>query len=216
MSEATEERRAQKDRILEAALPHAAFDGWSKRTLLNAAADAEVDRATAARLFPQGGDSLLDWFGDWADRRMAEAVAGLPLADLPIRKRVAKVVRARLELLAPHREAVRKAIVARSMPYGLASGGRGLWRTADLVWQLVGMPAAPGEGWSWYTRRASLAGVLAATTLYWLDDASEGLAESWAFLDRRIEDALRIGKLRGRIADIWSGLPGMRPAAGRR
>lgn len=216
MSEATEERRAQKDRILEAALPHAAFDGWSKRTLLNAAADAGIDRATATRLFPQAGDSLLDWFDDWADRQTAAAVAGMALADLPIRKRVARVVRARLELLAPHREAVRKALVARSMPYGIAAGGRALWRTADLVWELAGMPAAPGEGWSWYTRRASLAGVLATTTLYWLDDASDGLADSWAFLDRRIEDALRIGKLRGRIADIWSAMPGLRPAAGRR
>ena len=33
MSEAIEERRALKDRVLEAALPHAAFDGWSRRTL---------------------------------------------------------------------------------------------------------------------------------------------------------------------------------------
>ena len=149
MSEATLERSEQKDRILEAALPHAAFDGWSKRTLLNAAADAGFDRATATRLFPRAGDSLLDWFGEWSDRQMAAAVADLPLGDLPIRRRVAKVVRARLEVLAPHREAVRKAIVARSMPYGLTSGGRGLWRTADLVWQLAGMPATPGEGWSW-------------------------------------------------------------------
>lgn len=215
MSEATEERQALKDRALEAALAHAAFDGWSKRTLLNAAADSGIDRATAARLFPQGGDSLLAWFDDWADRQMAQAVAGTDLTALPIRKRVAQIVRARLERLAPHREAARKAIAARVVPSSAASGGQALWRTADRVWELAGMPAAPDEGWSWYTRRASLAGLLAATTLYWLDDASDGLADSWAFLDRRIEDVIRIGKLRGRIADIWSGLPGMRAAAGR-
>lgn len=214
MSEATEERRILKDRILEAALPHAAFDGWSKRTLLNAAADVEIDRATAGRLFPQGGDSLLAWLDDWADRQMTQAAAGVDLAALPVRKRVAKVLRARFELLAPHREAIRKAISARAMPYSVASGGRALWRTADLVWELVGMPAGPAEGWSWYTRRASLAGVLVATTLYWLDDSSDGLVDSWAFLDRRIEDVIRIGKLRARIADIWSALPGMRPRRG--
>jgi ubiquinone biosynthesis protein COQ9 len=143
-------------------------------------------------------------------------VAGETLGALPIRRRVAKVVRARLELLAPHREAVRKALVARSMPYSVAAGGKSLWRTADLVWELAGMPAAPGEGWSWYTRRASLAGLLVATTLYWLDDPSEGLGDSWAFLDRRIDDVVRVGKLRARIADLWHALPGMRPATGRR
>ena len=35
--------------------------------------------ATARRLFPQGGDSLLAWLDDWADRRMVEAVGGLDL-----------------------------------------------------------------------------------------------------------------------------------------
>ena len=70
MSEAVEERRALKDKLLEAALLHAAFDGWSRRTLLNAAKDAGVDPATARRLFPHGGDSLLEWLDDWADRQM--------------------------------------------------------------------------------------------------------------------------------------------------
>lgn len=214
MSEATEERRALKDRVLEAALAHAAFDGWSKRTLLNAAADAGIDRATARRLFPQGGDSLLAWLDDWADRRMLEAVAGEDLQRLSIRRRVARVVRARLEALTPHREAVSRALAARGMPYSIAVAGRTLWRTVDLVWETVGMPGSADEGWSWYTRRASLAGLMVTVTLYWLEDQSEGLGDSWAFLDRRIEDVMRIGKLRGRIVDIWRSLPGFRPAAG--
>ena len=46
------ERRALKDRVLEAALLHAAFDGWSRRTLHNAAHDAGIDAAVARRLFP--------------------------------------------------------------------------------------------------------------------------------------------------------------------
>ena len=216
MSEAVDERRALKDRVLEAALAHAAFDGWSKRTLLNASADAGIDRPTAQRLFPQGGDSLLAWLDDWADRRMLEAVAGEDLQRLPIRRRVARVVRARLEALTPHREAVSKALAARGMPYGIAAAGRTLWHTVDLVWETVGMPGGSDEGWSWYTRRASLAGLMVTTTLYWLEDQSEGLADSWTFLDRRVEDVVRIGKLRGRIADIWRTLPGLRPAASRR
>ena len=76
MSEALDERRAQKDRVLEAAMLHAAFDGWSRRTLVNAAADAGLDPATARRLFPQSGDSLLAWLNDWADRRMLAAIPG--------------------------------------------------------------------------------------------------------------------------------------------
>ena len=84
-------RRAQKDAVLTAALPHAAFDGWSRRTLNQAAADLGLDAATAHRLFPQGGDSLLAWLGDWADRRMLAAVDPDTLARLPVRQRIARL-----------------------------------------------------------------------------------------------------------------------------
>lgn len=210
MSEAVRERQAEKDRILEAALMHAAFDGWCRKTLMHAAADCGVDPATARRLFPQAGDSLLDWLDDWADRRMLAALTPEELERLPIRRRVARLVRDRLEALAEHREAVRRAVAARGMPYGLMGAGRAIWRTVDRIWAAVGMAGGPEEGWSWYTRRATLAGVLVTTVLYWLEDMSEDHAETWAFLDRRIDDVMRIGRLRGQLEDMLRGIPGLR------
>lgn len=212
MSEATEERREQKDRVLEAALTHAAFDGWSRRTLQNAAADCGFDKATATRLFPQGGESLLEWLDEWTDRQMLVRLEGVELDRLPVRKRIARIVRARYEALEPHREAIRRALSARVVPSGLPGGTRSLWRTADLIWDVAGMPGSSAEGVSWYTRRATLAGVLSATTLYWLQDQSEDSAATWTFLDRRIEDVMRIGKLRARMEDFLRAMPGMRPA----
>jgi ubiquinone biosynthesis protein COQ9 len=212
MTDAVAERRALKDRVLEAALLHAAFDGWSRRTLLNAASDVGLDAATARRLFPQAGDSLLAWLDDWADRRMLEAVEGQGLDRLPVRRRIALLVQARLELLAPHREAMRRAAIAHGFPGNAAEAGRTLWRTVDRMWQAAGLGGDPKEGFSYYTRRASLAAVLAATFLYWLDDQSEGSVDSWAFLDRRIEDVMRVGRARAEI-ERWAGwLTGRRPA----
>ena len=92
-----------------------------------------------------------------------------------MRRRIALLVRARLELLTPHREAIRRAAVARGLPGNVAGTGRALWRTVDLMWRAAGLGGAPSEGFSYYSRRASLAGVLVATLLYWLDDQSEGL-----------------------------------------
>lgn len=207
--EALRERQEARDRILEAALQHAAFDGWSARTLLAAADDAGIDRATARRLFPQGGDSLLAWLDDWADRRMLEACPAEDLARLSIRRRIARLVRARLEPLTPHREAIRRALAARGLPGNLGSAGRGFWTTLDRIWQAVGLPAEADSGLDWYTRRLTLAGVLCSTTLFWLDDQSEGCAESWAFLERRIEDALRLGRAGGRIVDLLGRIPGL-------
>ena len=212
MSDALAERRALKDQILEAALLHAAFDGWSRRTLVNAASDVGIDAATARRLFPQGGDSLLEWLDDWADRQMLAAVSRKDLEQLPVRRRIAQLVRTRLELLAPHREALRRAAAARGMPGNIVQGGRSLWRTVDLMWQTTGLGGGPAEGFSYYSRRASLAAVLIATFLYWLEDQSEDSTDTWAFLDRRIEDVMRIGRTRAQVERWLSWLPGRRPA----
>ena len=43
-----------KARVLEAALAHVPFDGWSERTLAAAIADAGVPAALARSLFPRG------------------------------------------------------------------------------------------------------------------------------------------------------------------
>lgn len=215
MSDALAARRALKDRVLEAALLHAAFDGWSRRTLHNAAHDAGVDTATARRLFPRGGDSLLAWLDDWADRRMLAAVEGLELERMPVRRRIALLVRSRLEPLSTHREAVRRAVAARGLPANLAGAGQSVWRTVDLMWQTAGLGGSPAEGFAYYSRRATLAGVLTSTLLYWLGDQSEDTAASWAFLDRRIEDTMRIGRLRSTVEDWTARLMGRRPSAAR-
>lgn len=212
MSEAVAERRELKDRVLEAALLHAAFDGWSRKTLAHAASDAGLDAASARRLFPQGGDSLIEWLDDWADRRMLEAAASEDLSALPVRRRIAWLVRHRLEPLGHHREAMRRAAVAHGLPTNLVTTSRSLWRTVDRIWEAAGLGGSPGEGFSYYSRRATLAAVLLATFLYWLEDQSESFADTWAFLDRRIEDVMRFGSIRAR----FEGLLGRRsrPAPG--
>ena len=211
MTDAAAERRALKDQVLEAALLHAAFDGWSRRTLVNAASDAGLDPVAARRLFPRAGDSLLAWLDDWADRRMMDAAVGSGIERLPVRRRIAFLARARLEPLTPHREAIRRAAVAHGMPGNVAGSGRALWRTVDLMWQAAGLTGDADQGFSHYSRRATLGAVLVATFLYWLEDQSEGCSDSWAFLDRRIDDVMRVGRARSQL-ERWTGWLGTRPA----
>ena len=208
ISDAMAERVAQKDAILEAALVHAAFDGWSRRTMLQAAEDAGFDAATARRLFPQGGDSLLAWLGDWADRQLLATVDHERLARMPVRQRIATLVRTRIEVLDDHKEAMRRAALIRGNPANIATAGKALWRTVDRIWEAAGFPIAREQGLSRYSRRATLAGVLVSTVLYWLEDISPDNEETWAFLDRRIEDVMRIGQLRGQVKGLVRRLPG--------
>lgn len=206
-------REVQRDRLLEAALTHVPFEGWSRRSLFAAAADLGIEPALARRLFPRGGDDLLVHLERWADRQMAARVDLEELQELRIRERIARLVRTRLEVLTPHREALRRATAARLLPSNALAATASLWRTVDLMWSLAGDRATDA---SYYTKRSLLAAVWSSTFLYWLDDRSADLEATWAFLGRRIDDVMRIGQLRARLDDAFKGLGRFNPLAARR
>ncbi len=66
----------------------------------------------------------------------------------------------------------------------------------DAIWHAAGDRAAD---FSWYTKRATLAGVYTATLLFWLRDTSEEDADTLAFLDRRLAGVGKIGAVRRRL-----------------
>lgn len=204
-------REEQRDRLLEAALAHVPFEGWSRRALLAGAADLGLDPATARRLFPRGGDDMLVHVERWADRQMLARVGSLE--GLRMRDRIAKLVRTRLEVLAPHREAMRRATAARMLPGNALAACGSLWRTVDLMWAKAGDDVRDA---SYYTKRALLAAVWTSTFLYWLEDRSEGFADTWAFLERRIDNVMQIGSVRARFDDMLGGLARLNPLAQRR
>jgi len=205
------DRQAQKDALLVAALEHVAFDGWGRQALAAAARDLELEPVTARRLFPRGGESLLDAFDDWADRQMLARLDNLDVAKMRQRDRIAAAIRARLEALAPYREATRRALAARTLPAVAMGGFQNLWRTVDRMWLAAG--DTKDDGANVYTKRLSLAGVYTTTLLYWLEDTSLDQEDTWAFLDRRIDGIMRLQDIRRRAESFRSRLPfpGRRP-----
>lgn len=175
---------------------HAAFDGWSDAALAAAAAELAVPADRARLAFPDGALGMVDaWIGS-VDAAMAGRLPADRLASMKMRDRIRALIRTRLEIVAPHKEALRRALGLLALPGNLAAAARIGWRSADAMWRLAGDRAAD---FSWYSKRATLAAVYAATLLVWLDDESEGDADSRAFLDRRIEEVMRFESLKARL-----------------
>jgi ubiquinone biosynthesis protein COQ9 len=193
-----------RDRILAAAVRHAAFDGWADRILPHGARDAGYDADMAERVFPGGIDELIEAFSQWADSCMAEALARHDLPALKVRERIALGVRLRLECLIPHREAVRRLTAHCALPGHAGLGARLVVRTVDAIWYAAGDTATD---FSYYTKRGLLAAVYGATVLYWLADESEGHQETWVFLERRLDDVMRIPRLRGAAERVLDQIP---------
>lgn len=196
--------RAVRDRLVMAALNHVPFEGWSRKSLLEAARDEGFDATMAERAFPGGVAAVVEHFADLADRRLLEEAKASDLEGLRRSERIVWLVRKRIEPWAEHRESVRRAVTFLSLPTHSAVALRASWRTADTLWYASGDTATD---FSYYTKRASLAAVYTATLLYWLEDASEDCAESWSFLRRRLADALRITKFRVNTRRRFQQLP---------
>jgi ubiquinone biosynthesis protein COQ9 len=138
---------------------------------------------------------MVETFCDLADRRMIEGAQALDLAATGLTARVRAVIALRLAQNRAHKEAVRRAIAVLALPIHARQAAACTARTVDAIWHAAGDRSAD---FSWYTKRAMLAGVYGATTLFWLRDASDDDSATLAFLDRRLAGIGRVGKLRGR------------------
>jgi ubiquinone biosynthesis protein COQ9 len=190
------DQQGEKDRLLDAALAHVPFDGWSETTFRAAITDSGVDGTTARSLYPKGGLDLALAYHRRGDAAMIEALGREDLSALRFRERIIRAVRLRIETA--DIELVRRATTLFSLPQNAAQGAGAIWGTADAIWTSLGDTS---RDLNWYTKRATLSAVYGATVLYWLGDDSPDHHATWEFLDRRIADVMEIEKLKAAVND---------------
>ena len=207
-----QDAEASRDRVLVATLRHVPFEGWTGAALARGVTDAGLSPDMALRAFPAGIPELVEHYGAFANRRMLAALDGKTLGALRVRDRVAAAVRARIEQAAPHREAVRRLMAYLALPQNAPLAAKLAYRMANAVWYAAGDTSVD---FNFYTKRALLAGVYTSTLLYWLQDEGDGsgdFPDTWAFLDRRIGDVLKIfgwpKRVREGLASAFAGLRG--------
>lgn len=185
-----------RDTILRHLLPNIPFDGWTDEALQRAAKACKISPEKLDQAFPQGVTDAVAYFFHWATARMAEKITPRTLQGLRVRDKVTLCVRTRLELLAGYKEATSSALTYMAKPPRALHMPKMVWETADVIWKLAGDTSAD---YNKYTKRIILSGVLGATTLYWLNDTSDHNEKTWVFLDKRIDNALSVGKTLSRF-----------------
>jgi len=187
-----------------AASAHVAFDGWGMDALIRGGIDAGFDADTAKRMFPEGAIDAIKHFADLSDREMLKKMDGVDLDSMRIRDRIIAGVRARLEFLIPHREAVRGGLGVLASPKHGTAMAKITMTTVDAIWNKAGDKS---NDFNWYTKRGLLAAVYGATVLYWLADESENYSATWDFLERRIDDVLKIPPMKAKLEKAITDLP---------
>ncbi|MBA3939693.1 MAG: COQ9 family protein [Sphingopyxis sp.] len=191
---------------------NAAFDGFGEAALADAAARVGVDIDVARLAFPGGARDMVDaWFAG-IDAAMEQRWPADKLAALKIRERITTLVEARITLVAPYRESLRRALALLALPTNAPHAARLGWRAADHMWRLAGDTATD---YNHYSKRAILGAVYGSTMAVFLNDESENFAETRAFLARRIDRVMRFESWKHRRAARSAERPSLARFVGR-
>ena len=186
-----------KDKLHDAALDHVPFEGWSEATFNVAVRESELDATVARAVCPRGAIDLAVAYHKRGDALMIERLKETDLKEMRFRDRIAAAVRIRLEVVTD-KEVVRRGTALFALPHHAPDGAKLIWGTCDEIWDALGDKS---DDVNWYTKRATLSGVYSATVLYWLGDTSDGHADTWEFLDRRIDNVMQIEKAKAKVRD---------------
>ena len=187
---------------------NAVFDGWTAKAVDTAAGQLGIDPAQARLAFPKAKIDMIDAYIAAIDAAMLAEYPPEKIAAMKVRDRIRTQLWFRLEAMAPAREALRSALAILAMPQNAPRGLRIGWRTADLIWRNAGDTSSD---YNHYTKRLTLSAVYASTLLIWLDDDSEGFADTATFLDRRLANVMSFEQWKGQ----WTGSDLTRPSLSR-
>ncbi|BAT59233.1 hypothetical protein GJW-30_1_01764 [Variibacter gotjawalensis] len=176
------------DLVAEGSFVRVDFSAISER------AGVPLDRCRAEFNSPM---SVLSGFVKDIDRRVLAGI-DVDMAEEPPRERLFDILMRRLEIMAPHREAMRSLLrTARSNP-PLAIALNGL-AVRSQAWMLTaaGISTAGLRG---AVRAQGLTGLYAEVLKTWVDDDDPGLARTLAILDRQLARGERWTKRLDQVA----------------
>ena len=186
-----------KDKVLDAVLAQAPFDGWSRAAIDSAVRAGAITRDEAGLAFPGGVIDMIAWHSLRADRLLVEEMERL-------RRRLDEGARAGHPGCAHPAGAEHPA--PRSDPPGAGDARHGRSTgcspascctarstpsgTPQATPRRISTSTPSARCWPVSTPRLCCSG---STT------ARRNFTATWAFLDRRIEDVMRIEKLKSRV-----------------
>ena len=193
-----------EQRLLDAALPLAASEGWSGDLAARAAAAIGLSRGETELLVPHGARDLAALLARRHDETALRHLSTLDPAALKIRERIRVAALARIDAAMADEGAIRRWMGFLALPHHLPLATRLVWASADGLWRWAGDTATDENH---YSKRAILAGILVSCLATALT-SGRGAAET--MLDARIENVMAYERFKARIkpADFAMDLAG--------
>lgn len=108
-----------------------------------------------------------------------------------IKNKVAVAIKKRLSHQVPYIDSWSEAMAVGAKPQNVVETQKRLWGFADQVWKRCGDTSTD---YNYYTKRLLFESAYVSTELFMLTDKSKDNKSTWEFLDRRLNDILKVGK----------------------
>ncbi|KAH8257879.1 hypothetical protein KR038_002407 [Drosophila bunnanda] len=179
-------------KILDAALQHVPQHGWTKQAIVQGAEDSGYPSVIHG-MFPEGGFALVSHFNGKCNAQLVASLeqqtdGGKLEVENPLDFLV-QAVRQRLEMVAPYKAQWPQAMGLIAQPQHAPTA---LAQVLTLVDDICYYSGDRSVDFGWYTRRVGLATIMKMTELYFLQDTSEGHAQTWEFLKNRMDEAVQL------------------------
>jgi len=192
---------AKKDDILSNALKRATYEGWTETMLIEAGKDVGLSKTETHIIFPDGVKQLLAMFNQSITDQMKQKLEEIDLDTISIKQRIKLAIQTRLTLLEAHKLAVNRAMQFYALPQHNLLAITSLAEISDQIWYAIGDKSTDV---SFYTKRLTLGMLYSSTLLYWLQDDSTNNKETNNFLDRGLNNILKLGKAKSALYKFLS------------
>jgi ubiquinone biosynthesis protein COQ9 len=189
-----EQQAEEKERILANALKYVNKMGWSVESLAIAAQELGLP-AISHGLVENGPIELVYYFVDECNKKMIAEVKNRQevFGQMLLRDKLKEIIKLRLEYIIPYINRWSEALALMAHPLYISSS---LVRMASLADEICYQIGDASTNIDWYAKRTLVAGVYTATELYMLNDQSKDFCDTWAFLERRIDDMISLSKVK--------------------
>ena len=179
-------------------------DGWTDEALENAAKASGKTTNYYKLLFPKGIIEIIQLFISQCDRHMMdEYKKRIKTAEKPnTTARIKLALYCRIIANAEYKDVVARTASYFAQPWNSCKGAEMGWNTVDLIWKECG--GDKSTDFNYYTKRGLLFSAYAAVLHYWSSDESENFMDTHDFIDRTIDNIVKVGGTLGKFTKMFN------------
>lgn len=192
----------KRDDIISEFIRNLPFEGWNERNLLTSAKNINIDAGELKMLFPGDLEEFTIYFAETAEELFKKRAKENINEEDGLKKKAKELMILKLRVyheIFGDKEGFKKFISYFFNPMNVASGLKGIYSFANDSWYLMGDKSTD---FSFYTKRVSFGSIYSKAAIYAINDDSENLQDTEKFIERRIDDLMKLGKLKQKFNNL--------------